>query len=73
LSTASASWLSWCAGLTSASCLLNEYYEVDGKIIFTHACKLGCEGMVEATRLALSVRTLATLGEGQESKSAGDR
>jgi ATP-dependent DNA ligase len=26
--------------------LLNEYYEGDGEIVFKHACKLGCEGIV---------------------------
>ena len=26
--------------------VLNEYYEGDGEIIFKHACKLGCEGIV---------------------------
>ena len=25
---------------------LNEHYEGDGEIIFKHACKLGCEGVV---------------------------
>jgi ATP-dependent DNA ligase len=26
--------------------VLNEYYEGDGSIVFEHACKLGCEGIV---------------------------
>ena len=26
--------------------VLNEYYEADGEIVFKHACKLGCEGIV---------------------------
>jgi bifunctional non-homologous end joining protein LigD len=26
--------------------VLNEHYEGDGDIIFKHACKLGCEGIV---------------------------
>jgi bifunctional non-homologous end joining protein LigD len=26
--------------------VVNEYYEGDGEIIFKHACKLGCEGIV---------------------------
>jgi bifunctional non-homologous end joining protein LigD len=26
--------------------VLNEYYEGDGEIVFKHACKLGCEGIV---------------------------
>jgi bifunctional non-homologous end joining protein LigD len=25
---------------------LNEHYEGDGEIVFTRACKLGCEGIV---------------------------
>jgi ATP-dependent DNA ligase len=36
--------------------VLNEYYDGDGDIVFEHACKLGCEGLVsEAARLALSL------------------
>ena len=26
--------------------VLNEHYEGDGEIVFAHACKLGCEGIV---------------------------
>jgi ATP-dependent DNA ligase len=26
--------------------ILNEHYEGDGEIVFQHACKLGCEGIV---------------------------
>ena len=26
--------------------VLNEHYEGDGEIIFKHACKLGCDGIV---------------------------
>ncbi len=26
--------------------VLNEHYEGDGAIVFKHACKLGCEGIV---------------------------
>jgi ATP-dependent DNA ligase len=26
--------------------VLNEHYEGDGEIVFEHACKLGCEGIV---------------------------
>jgi ATP-dependent DNA ligase len=26
--------------------VLNEHYEGDGEVIFKHACKLGCEGIV---------------------------
>ena len=28
------------------SIVLNEHYEGEGEIIFRHACKLGCEGIV---------------------------
>ena len=50
--------------------VLNEHYEGDGVIIFKHACKLGCEGIVSKRAwLALSRGTFAVLGEGQEPKS----
>jgi len=26
--------------------VLNEHYDGDGEIVFEHACKLGCEGIV---------------------------
>jgi ATP-dependent DNA ligase len=26
--------------------VVNEHYEADGEIVFQHACKLGCEGIV---------------------------
>jgi bifunctional non-homologous end joining protein LigD len=26
--------------------VLNEHYEGDGEVVFQHACKLGCEGIV---------------------------
>jgi bifunctional non-homologous end joining protein LigD len=26
--------------------VLNEHYDGDGEIVFAHACKLGCEGIV---------------------------
>ena len=29
-----------------AGIVLNEHYEGDGEIVFQHACKLGCEGIV---------------------------
>ena len=29
-----------------AGIVLNEVFEGDGDILFTHACKLGCEGIV---------------------------
>ena len=52
--------------------VLNEHYEGDGAIVYQHACKLGCEGhRLQAARLAVSVRPLAALGEGQESGGAG--
>ena len=38
--------------------VLNEHYEGDGDIVFKHACKLGCEGIV-SKRLGLSFRALA--------------
>jgi ATP-dependent DNA ligase len=28
------------------SIVLNEHYKGDGEIVFKHACKLGCEGIV---------------------------
>jgi bifunctional non-homologous end joining protein LigD len=28
------------------SLVLNEHYEEDGEIVFSEACKLGCEGIV---------------------------
>ena len=33
-----------CAARTSIT--LNDHYEVDGAIIYKHACALGCEGIV---------------------------
>jgi bifunctional non-homologous end joining protein LigD len=36
--------------------VLNEHYEGDGEIIFKHACKLGCEGIV-SKRLGLLYRS----------------
>jgi bifunctional non-homologous end joining protein LigD len=38
--------------------VLNEHYEGDGAIIFNHACKLGCEGIV-SKRLGSLYRSLA--------------
>ena len=35
---------------------LNEHYEGDGEIIFKHACKLGCEGIV-SKRLGSTYRS----------------
>jgi bifunctional non-homologous end joining protein LigD len=36
--------------------VLNEHYEGDGEIVFLHACKLGCEGIV-SKRLGSSYRS----------------
>ena len=36
--------------------VLNEFFEGDGEILFEHACKLGCEGIV-SKRLASSYRS----------------
>jgi ATP-dependent DNA ligase len=36
--------------------VLNEHYESDGDIIFQHACKLGCEGIV-SKRLGSTYRS----------------
>jgi bifunctional non-homologous end joining protein LigD len=36
--------------------VLNEHYEGDGEIVFQHACKLGCEGIV-SKRLGSSYRS----------------
>ena len=47
--------------------VLNEHYEGDGEIIFKHACKLGCEGIVsKRARLTVSLWALVALGEGQK-------
>jgi bifunctional non-homologous end joining protein LigD len=54
------------------SIVLNEHYEGNGKIVFEHACKLGCGGhCLETARLAVSPWTVATLDQGQKPKSAG--
>jgi hypothetical protein len=54
--------------------VLNEHYEGDGNIIFKHACKLGCEGIVSKRAwLAISLWTLAALAEGQEPESASSQ
>jgi bifunctional non-homologous end joining protein LigD len=36
--------------------VLNEHYEGDGDILFAHACKLGCEGIV-SKRLGSTYRS----------------
>jgi ATP-dependent DNA ligase len=53
--------------------LLNEVFEVDGDVLFEHACKLGCEGIV-SKRLGSpyrSGRSFTALGEGQKSEGTG--
>lgn len=30
--------------------MINEHYEGDGEVVFRHACKLGCEGIVSKRR-----------------------
>jgi bifunctional non-homologous end joining protein LigD len=54
--------------------VLNEHYENDGEIIFKHACKLGCEGIV-SKRLGsiVSLRALTALDQSQKSESAGSQ
>jgi bifunctional non-homologous end joining protein LigD len=39
-----------------SSIVINEHYEGDGEIVFEHACKLGCEGIV-SKRLGSSYRS----------------
>ena len=36
--------------------VLNEHYDGDGEVVFEHACKLGCEGIV-SKRLGSSYRS----------------
>jgi bifunctional non-homologous end joining protein LigD len=38
------------------SIVLNEHYEGDGEVVFKHACKLGCEGIV-SKRLGSTYRS----------------
>jgi hypothetical protein len=46
---------------------LNEHLEhPDGALVFAHACKLGVEGIVEATGVAISVGPVAGLAQVQE-------
>jgi hypothetical protein len=51
--------------------VLNEVFEGDGDILFQHACKLGCEGIV-SKRLG-SLRPFAALDQGQEFRSLMER
>jgi hypothetical protein len=44
---------------------LNEHFAGDGAIVFAQACKLGCEG------IALPLRRLRAMGQGQQSGGAG--
>src|SRR5215469_26900 len=52
--------------------VLNEYYEGDGRIIFKHACELGCEGIV-SKRLGSLYRSGRSppLDQDQESEGSG--
>ena len=52
--------------------VLNEHFDGDGAIIYEHACKLGCEGIV-SKRLGSAYKSwpLAALGEGEEPGGAG--
>jgi bifunctional non-homologous end joining protein LigD len=45
-----------------AGIVLNEVFEGDGDILFAHACKLGCEGIVSKPWLDLPLRPLTPLG-----------
>jgi bifunctional non-homologous end joining protein LigD len=47
------------------SLVFNECFHEDGTLVFREACQLGCE----AARLALPLRPLAALGQGQEPES----
>ncbi len=51
--------------------VLNEHYEGDGEVVFQHACKLGCEGIV-SKRLGSPYRSgrSPALGENEEPGSA---
>jgi hypothetical protein len=44
------------AGPNARLDFLNEFFEGDGDILFAHACKLGCEGIV-SKRLGSSYRS----------------
>ena len=52
------------------SLVLNEHFEEDGAIVYREACRLGCEGIVEAAWLDLSSWPLTALAQGQKSKRA---
>ena len=51
---------------------LNEHFHEAGDVIFRHACKLGCEGIVsKRLRVALSVWAVARLAQDEEPGSTG--
>jgi bifunctional non-homologous end joining protein LigD len=54
--------------------VLNEHYDGDGEIVFEHACKLGCEGIV-SKRLGSLYRSGRSpqLGQDQKPQSAGSQ
>src|SRR5215469_4533113 len=71
LSTASASWPSWCAGLSLALCSMS----IRGRRRNYLQARLQARlrrHRVEAARLAVSFRALAVLGESQKPESASD-
>ena len=49
---------------------LNEHYGGDGEIIFKHACKLGCDGIVSKRLGSLYRSGLAALDQGQKPERA---
>jgi bifunctional non-homologous end joining protein LigD len=50
--------------------VLNEHHDGDGEIVFAHACKLGCEGIVSKRLGSLyPLRSLTALAQDQESES----
>jgi hypothetical protein len=51
--------------------VINEHHEGDGEIVFQHACKLGCEGIV-SKRLGSLYRSgrVAAFGQNQKPECA---
>ena len=49
----------------------NKHFDVEGSVVFHHACKLGCEGIVSKRIGSVSVRPIERLDQGQESGGAG--
>jgi hypothetical protein len=45
----------------------SEHLDGDGETIFKHACKMGLEHRVKATRFPLSKRSMQKLGENKKS------